>query len=210
MKKVFILLSLALMPFTGAFAQYFAGGSINFSFNGGKTETGNTTTDKTKTTAFQIAPKGGIYLSEKLMVGAQVSYTINNTNNPTTDVTDRTSTIGIVPFARYYAFSFNKFSLYGQAAAGLSFSAEKTKTGSTTTNGPKYTTISLGVTPGVAYALNNHVELNASLNMLSFNFYRITEKLNGDKDITNYFGFGANSDNVVTLGNITVGFIYKF
>ncbi|HAN00362.1 MAG TPA: hypothetical protein DCQ26_17340 [Marinilabiliales bacterium] len=215
MKKIIYVLGIFLLFGNGLRAQYFAGGSLSFSHNGGSFDDGTTTTDKVSTTSFMIAPKGGYILSEKLWVGMQIGFGVDKTKTPgATEVIAKESVIGFMPFARYYAFQFNKLSLGIQGQFGLSFHNEKTETGGTTTDGPKGTGISFYVLPGLSYSLNDRIDLEAQIGGLSLGYSSYTEKEEvagvTTKDKSNGFIIGADMDDILTTGLITVGATIKF
>lgn len=209
MKRIsifFILLFIA----SGVLAQVFVGGSIGFNLTGGKIETGNTSVDKPTQTYFSIAPKAGMFFSKKLAIGATLGYSIQSEKTPgNPEEIDRTSTIGITPFARYYAFTLNNFSLFAQGNLGFSYSVEKNKAGSTTTTGPKTTRLGISAFPGISYKLNDKVELEAIIGGFNFGLSRTSVKQNNNANITNNFGFGVNLDGIATTGLITIGAIVK-
>ncbi|HDP76294.1 MAG TPA: hypothetical protein ENN49_10620 [Bacteroidales bacterium] len=196
-----------LFAATGVFAQIFVGGSVGFNVTGGKTESGNTSTDKVTQTSFSLTPKAGIFLSEKLAVGTMLGFNLQSEKTPgTPEEIDRTITFGLTPFARYYAFSLNKLTVFAQGNLGFSYGVEKNKVGSATTTGPKTTTIGISAFPGISYKLTDKVELEAVISGINFTLNRVSVKHNNTKDITNTFGVGANLDAIAT----TIGAIVKF
>ncbi len=209
MKRI-IFTSLLLLFSTGIFAQLFVGGNLGFSTTGGKIENGNSSIDKTTQTNFSVTPKVGIFLSEKVAIGAMLDFSIQGEKTPgNPEEIDRTTTFGIAPFARYYAFTFNKLSVFAEGSLGFFYGVEKNKVGSTTTTGPKTTTLGLSAHPGISYKLTDNIELNAIIGGFNFNLSRVSVKNNNTTDVTNNFGFGANLDNIATTGLITIGAIVK-
>jgi len=192
-------------------AQFFVGGNFSLSTSGGSIDNGTTTTDKTSSFSFNLQPKVGRFLSEKLAVGAALDITFSRSKTPAiNEIISKSSTIGIIPFLRYYAIKMDKFSVFGQGNVGLSFSGSNTKVGGTSTDGPKTTRVYLTVMPGLAYDVNEKLSLETSLNILSFGYYNTTIKNGSSKDKTSLFNFGAGINNVVSVGSITIGAIYKF
>jgi len=216
MKKLFYVLTFAFVSTLALNAQYFIGGGFSFNTSGGNTEYQDATTDKTKTSSFNFYPMGGYILSDDIYIGVALNLGTSKSTTPTTPDETVTSSMsfGLTPFARYYALRFNKFAIFGQGQLGLSFSSSKTKVGGTTTDGPKTTTIGLNIFPGLSYDASEKIQLYTSINVLNFGFnYSVEKEEIGDDtmyDRTTSFGFGANLNNIVTLGNITVGAIYKF
>jgi hypothetical protein len=192
-------------------AQVFVGGNFGLSTSGGSTYNGTTTTDKTSGFSSVLSPKAGIFLSEKLAVGAALDFTYNRSKTSGDPATiSRASTIGLTPFLRYYAVTWNKFSVFGQGNIGLSFSGSTVKVGDTSTEGPKTTSFHINAFPGLAYNVSDKLSLETTLNILSFGYYNSTEKDGDFKDITSTFNIGAGLNNLVTVGAITIGAIYKF
>lgn len=192
-------------------AQFFVGGNFNLNTSGGSTDNGTTTTDDPSSFNFNLSPKIGKFLSEKIAVGAALNVTFSRTKTPgINEIISKSSTYGIVPFLRYYAIKMDKFSVFGQGNIGLSFSGSSTKVGGTSTDGPTTTNIYLNVMPGLAYDVNDKLSLETSLNILSFGYYNTTVKNGSVKDKTSSFNFGAGLSNVVSVGNLTIGAIYKF
>jgi len=195
-------------------AQYFVGGSLNF-MGTDKTESDGTSEDQSSKTQFSFHPKGGIFYSENLMFGAELSFSIRKDKTPGDPETiERTTGFGISPFARYYAFQMGKFSLFGQGQLSLSTSSTESESGGTTTEGPTNNRIGLSVFPGIAYNINETIELEAKINGVNFGIIRSVSKQdvagNEVKYISTDYMFGADLDKIVTTGNITVGAIIKF
>jgi len=153
-------------------------------------------------------------LSENFWVGAQIGFGFGRTKTPgATEVIDKTSSFGIMPFARYYALHFNKVALGVEGQLGLGFSKNKIESGGTTTDGPKNTAISLTVAPQIAYELSDRISLEAKLNGLNLGYsYSIQKSTVGGtdvKDVSSGFNVGANLENVFTTGFITFGVSIK-
>ncbi len=219
MKKL-IVAFLILFSMGSLSAQFFVGGNFNISTSGGSVDNGSASYDKTSTMGIDFGPMAGYFISDVFAAGARISYSVDRQKTPAPlgggDKTiDVTSGVGITPFVRYYGIHFNKFAIYGQGQIGLSRSSDKTKVGGTTTNGPKTTTFSLSVFPGLEYELNTHVSLETSINLFRIGYSLQTQKTElaggGEtKNKTTHFNFGAGTDNIVTIGGITIGAIYRF
>ena len=192
-------------------AQIFVGGNIGFHTSGGSFYNGTITTDKPTTYNFNVSPKVGKFLYEKLAVGAALDISFAGSKTPgNTEIISKTSTVGLVPFLRYYAIKLNKFSVFGQGNLGLIFSNSTRKEGGVLTDEPKTTMLYLNIFPGLAYDLSDKLSLETSLNFLSFGYYNTTTKNGSSRDKTSNFDLRAGLDNIVTVGNITIGAIYKF
>lgn len=192
-------------------AQFFVGGNFDLSTTGGKTDNGTTTTDKTSTLQLDVLPKVGFFLSDKAALGLALDISYLHTRTPAVNETlYHQSSIGIIPFLRYYAIKMNKFSVFGQGNIELLFSGSRTKVGGTSSDGPKTTRFSLNVFPGLAYDLNEKISFETTLNVLSFGYYNSTVKNGSVTDKNSSFNFGAGIDNIISVGSVTIGAIYKF
>jgi hypothetical protein len=215
MKKITYLFFLIMVTSAIANAQFFAGGSFSVSTSGGSYENNGTSSDKLSSFYFIFSPKGGYVISENLYVGAALSFSMWLTNsNGDPEVINNTLTYGFSPFVRYYAFRYKKFSLFGQGQPELSLSTSKTKTDGTTTEGPKSTTVGFSVFPGMAFDINEKVQLEAFISgfNLSFSHSIVKQDIGGIDYVekTTNFGFGANLNNIVTSGSISIGAIIRF
>jgi opacity protein-like surface antigen len=200
-------------------AQLFTGGNIGLSTSGGKEDYGTGEQDKTSYLNLDFSPMAGYFLTDNLAAGARILVSIDKTTTPPfspdgDETVETETTFGIMPFIRYYAVQLNKFSIFGQAQAGVAMGKEKTKTGSTETDGPKTTTIGFGVVPGIALDVSDNVSLEANINLFSLSFNVVTEKEETEfvtsKETTRNFNFGVNTDNIATTGAISVGAIIRF
>src|SRR5450759_1942136 len=206
-----ILIVLFSFFYVSLSAQFFAGGNFGLNTSGGSTDDGTIKTDKPSTISFNFSPRVGTFLSENLAAGAALNFSLSRTKTPGTPETiDKSSTIGVSPFLRYYAIKLDKFSVFAQGNIGFSYTRPTTKVGGTLTGGPITTNLYLNVVPGLAYDLSEKFSLETSINVLSFGYYHTTIKNGSAKNKTSSFGMGAGLDNIVTVGNISIGAIYKF
>jgi hypothetical protein len=208
--KVLLIACLSLLCIS-LNAQFFVGGNVGFNASGNNTENGFTTTDKGSSYAFNISPYVGKFLSEKFAAGLALNLAIsNNKSGVNFETQSKSSTIGVSPFLRYYAIKWNKLSVYGQANIGLEFTKSNQKTGGITTVDSKATRTYLTVVPVLAYAVNDKFSLVTALNILSFGYSYSFSKDGSEKYRTSTFNAGARLDNIVSVGNLTIGAIYKF
>ena len=219
MKKIILsVLAIAAMA-TTANAQLWVGGSVSFSHSDAASKTSDTKHKSGSINTFAFAPKVGFDLNEQLSVGGMFNLRTEMNKNYTYDVDDKenvlkntSSTIGVTPFARYKFAEFNKFGLVAEAGLPISHASSKTDNGSKTIKGNPATAIGLYVKPILTYSLNDNFQLECGLNFLSLNAEHsvIKDRDNSkNKSINNNFNFGANTGNVVNVGNITIGFIYR-
>ena len=188
-------------------AQVFVGGNLGFNLTTDKTIYGNTASDYT----IYLAPFAGKFLSEKVATGVALDMNVRgNTSGGDPETTTKSNSLGGSLFLRYYAIKWDKFSIFGQANLGVTFTGSSTKTDGTTTDGPKSTRLYLSIYPGLSYDISEKLSLQTSLNILSFGYNYKTTKVGTAKDINSSFIFGAGLSDIVSIGNITIGAIYKF
>ena len=208
--KIVLIVIFILFPFI-LNAQVFLGGNFGLNMSGGNNDNGIITTDKPSTVSFNISPMAGKFLSEKVAVGALLNFSYSQTNNNgTPEVINSSSAIGITPFLRYYAIRMDKFSIFGQGNVGFSYSGSMSKVNGTSTDGPKTTALSLTVMPGLAYDVSSRLSLETNINFLNFGLSYSVAKSGSDKNRTVNFGVGGGLGNIVTVGTISIGAIYKF
>lgn len=212
--KLFRFILTAFFAFlltSGLNAQVFVGGGFGVSSSGGNFDNGNQQTDRPSEFDFNFSPVVGKFLSEKMAIGLSLNLGLSvDNNNAAIETIDTQSSFGLTPFVRYYVITAGKFSVFGQGNLGFAFSSSKSKTGGTTTDGPKNTQVSFQVVPGLAYELNEKISLETAINVFSLG-YSINSSKVGDNVTTNYnsrLGLGLN--NIANVGNINIGAIFKF
>lgn len=212
MKKVILTLAFAAAAVVGANAQFLVGGNVGFSYE--KDE--NVTIKEDKTTAFEIAPKLGYQLNDKMSAGVYVGFGYIKNNTTTTIISPtgpvdveaeaKTTQFNIAPFFRYNCLQFGKFTVAAEAQAGFGYA--KTKDVS------KTTAFGVQVVPFLVYDLNDKWSIETGLNFLDlgFTYAKTTDETGaGLPDVKETdFGVGIDADNVFTVGAITVGATYKF
>lgn len=206
--KVF-LIAICSFVFINLNAQVFVGGSAGF--NTSNNNDAGTTPRKSSSYNLNLRPNVGKFLSEKLAIGLALDISLSGSKtdgNPET-ITN-SSGIGVNPFLRYYAVTWNKFSIYGQGNIGMEFSNSSVKSGGTTNDGPKQTRTYLNIFPGLSYDISEKLSLETALHILNFGYSYITSKEGFFKDKGSNFNIGAGLSNIVSLNAITIGAIYKF
>lgn len=204
-----ILISLFILLSAGLNAQVFLGGNVNLALSGGKN--GNDS-KKTSEFDFNLTPKIGTFLSDKVAIGIEINFGYSTTNN-NHEIETITKTVrsGVSPFLRYYAVSAGKFSVYGQANAGVAFSTSDTKFGNNMVTEAKQNSVGISFFPGVSYELSERISLETSINFLNLHYNMTTETdENNNKETDSIFGLGAGLDGIVNTGNISVGAIFRF
>lgn len=191
-------------------AQVFVGGSVRFNTSNSE-DNGTTTPQKVSNYNLDLIPSVGKFLSEKLAIGLALNVSLTgNKTAVNTETISKSSGIGIRPFLRYYALKWNKFSIYGQGNIGLDFYNSSVETGGTTTDGPKQTIASLSIYPGLSYDVSEKLSLQTSLNIFSFGYNYGIVNDGSSKDKISSFNIGAGLGNIISVGEITIGGIYKF
>jgi hypothetical protein len=192
MKKTILIMLVSVLCTGFVNAQVYLGGSLGFNTNTAKPEVG----DKTTTTSFSFAPEVGYSLSPKFDLG--IALNIANLKTKVGTAENKSNLWGIAPYARYSVVEFGNFSVWGQAGLFV---------GGGEQNGLKATSFGLDIQPVLKYNLSDHFSLLANLDFFSLGFSQTKVK---DVSTTTNFGLGVNSEDVATLGAISVGFIYKF
>jgi opacity protein-like surface antigen len=198
----FVFLSL------GMNAQVFIGGNFNISQTGGKRNDGSL---KPSEFDLNLSPQIGKFLSDKVAIGIGLDFGLNNTNsNQDVERIKKTTSFGVVPFLRYYALTTGKFSVFGQANAGFSFANSNTTLGGNNIEKTKSNSISLNLVPGVSYDISERLALETYINLFNIGVGQTSSTVNDNKETNNYFVIGGGLNDVVRIGNITIGAIYKF
>ncbi|MDR0694537.1 MAG: porin family protein [Prevotellaceae bacterium] len=192
MKKTILIMLISVLCTGFANAQVYVGGSLGFGTETEKPEVG----DKTTTTSFSFAPEVGYSLNSNFELG--ISLAIVNLKTDFGSSESKSNAWSIAPYARLSVIEFGNFSVWGQANLFV---------GGGKQNSQKATSFGLNIQPVLKYNLSDHFSLLANLNFLNFGFSQTKIK---DVSTTTSFGLGVDSYDVVTLGDISVGFVYKF
>ena len=225
MKKL-ILFAAAALCSVSLSAQIFVGGSLGVNANGAqKSEasvngTVNTTTTQVADFAISFAPNVGYVLNDKLCVGVRLPLSVGP-NSKAEDGKSGVSSfgVGINPYGRYTVATLGKFGLAAEAGVDFGYSRTTNKYDIGGKSMSAYTSVtdfSIYASPVLTYALPDHINLETALNFLRLNYglssSKDTNSENSDytKNSSSGFNFGLNSNNVLTLGAIQIGFTYKF
>jgi hypothetical protein len=211
MKKVSVLISLIFISTLFCQSQFFVGGSISLDGQGGKTEFNDNTDKLNSSFIFNLSPQLGFQISEKMDVGAYLSYGYHHSNSHQDPALIANATsMGFRPYLRYYAFTLNKFSVFGEAALLFGYSLSKSHQGNTDYDDVKNVNIGLNAYPGMAYKINERIELNALISLFSLGVNQNFNKTGDIKDSNFGFHFGVDMQYILTTGSISVGAIYRF
>ena len=209
-----MLVAFAMM----AQAQIYVGGELGFNTSGSKfvPKTGDVV-KAPRTTTFSIAPVAAYQFNEKIAFGARIGFDRETTTrfkwSGNDDRKDVTTMFGLGVFANYTCLQFGNFSVLTEASLAILFANGKRKLGSNTDDLWKGSGFGIGITPVLAYDLNEKIRLICQLNFLNFGFNSMSSRTpanSDDKEVENSFGFNFNSGNVASLNAITIGFLYKF
>ncbi len=236
MKKLFLTLAVIFAGSSIANAQLFIGGQLSVgSLSSDKATEIVTTPSETITTdynpshtfSFGIAPKVGYMLNDKMAIGAFVGFDMVTMKDPydnyrvfDAEGTHKYTNFGGGVFFRYYLINGEKFSLYGEAQAGIKLGTENdtyvytdaSKTVTVDKKGPKTTTLGIGIVPGISYKLNDHFALDANIDILSLGFEH-SKQTYKDEDGSDKYEYSSSDNNLglrVNNGGISVGFHYNF
>ena len=134
---------------------------------------------------------------------------------------------GIAPFVRYHFADWNDFSLFAELSTGVMFGNSEiipTINGNEEAyrKGPQIFAFSINIMPGVAYRINDNIQLEATLDLFGLNYMygKSTEKNTYNSSTYNEsyetsitesaFGLGVCTESLFSQSNITIGFVYRF
>ena len=190
-----------------ASAQSYIGGSFNF--NGSNKSVASTTLQGTSVRA---APDFGWFIGDRWAVGIRPWIGFSQSSLKDDSQRSRNFSLGINPYARYRLLAHHRFGLWAEADPELAFSQSRSEArGQEGTSIIRSTTYSLDVVPVLTYQLNSHISLESRLNLFSLGLegYR---SVGGNNDQYSFsWGLRATTKDIVdSLGDITIGFLYKF
>jgi len=190
-------------------AQVFVGGSINFNTSHSKQDR-TSGLRETNNYSLGLRPSVGKFVSEKLALGLALDFTSTRSKTDYINFSMiNTLYAGINPFLRYYAISWNKFSIYGQGNILLGFSKTKDELNDafTESSGTKF---GVSFYPGLNYDLSDKISLFTAINIFSLGYNYEIIKEGTRKDKSSGFNIGAGLDNILSVGAINIGALYKF
>lgn len=220
MKKILVSV-LAVIAFSmTSNAQLWFGGSISARHTGGVEKkaidpmdpTKTTDIDAAKTNAFAIAPKIGFALSEKFSVGAALNFSTSTTGKIDKNNLTKNNAFGVEPFIRYTFAEFGNFGVLAEASLPIDFTNGKFIVNGTETKADPSSSFGLAVMPWLTYSVSDNFSLECGLNFLRLSAIHTVTKDQADKDhkwVNNTIGCNANTANLLNVGGMTIGFIYK-
>jgi outer membrane protein len=208
----FLFITLFTFSFlNSSYGQLFTGGYMYFNNSNSESELNNNLSGKSASCTFTFSPTIGKFISEKLAIGFDLNVSINRTKSGINDETiNKSISYGGNPYIRYYALKWNKFSVFTEAYLGLDFSRSRYTFLNSTADGPKHTRIFIGAYPGLSYDISERFSLQSSLNFLNIGYSYVTIKDDSSIEKESNFNFSTGLDNILSIGSMTIGAIYKF
>ena len=190
MKKLFVIVSL-IFAGMAVNAQLYMGYRFDIKADQIKNDDGD---KRTSSTSIGIYADLGYQLTDKFDIGAEYGGSLGVSENHISGTKDNTAQWLLSPYVRYSLLQAGKFELLGKGSMVLEGSKTEFR-------------MALRAVPVLVYNLNDRIELLTNLNFFNFGIsYTKIDKGNA----TTSFNLGGNSNNVATLGSLTIGFIYKF
>lgn len=186
-----------------ASAQDYIGGSFNFNSS-------SSSVSNTSATGFNVSPDLGWFVGERWAVGIRPRIGFGSSTNG--DRQSRSFSVGITPYARYQLLAHNRFGLWGEADPNLSFTRYENHSNGSWTPSDRALTYGIDILPVLTYQLNRHISLESHLNVFSLAMRGSETTLPDDSRVNTFScGLRANSQDIFgALGDITIGFLYKF
>lgn len=208
MKSIMYIL-ISLFAGTSLSAQVFVGGNINFSTTNSKQDRPSGLRE-TNNSSIGLRPVIGKFVADKLAIGLALDFTSTKSKTDYINFSQaNTLYAGINPFIRYYAVSWNKFSIYGQGNILLGFSRIKDEFNGAFTESSG-TRFGVNFYPGLNYDLSDKISLFTAINVLGIGYNYEIIKVGTLKEKSSRFNIGAGLDNILSIGAINIGAIYKF
>ena len=159
---------------------------------------------------FSVAPDFGWDLKDNLAVGLRPTFGFSRVT--TGDQEIRSINVGINPYVRYRMADFRRFGLWAEADAETRFSQEWSLNRNETISKSQTTSIGIQLLPVVTCQLNSHIALETRLNIFSLGMTGARIAYNDNTEASSFnFGLRATSKDIIgDLGDITIGFLYRF
>ena len=205
MKKVLLIAACAVFTL-GANAQdegsssskkMWLGGTV--AFGSGSSTNENNATQNTSSSRWEFGPEFGYMLNEKMAIGLALSLNGSSWSQDNADE-DKSSSFGyeVTPFFRYYFAEAGNFKFLGQLNLGFGggSTSREDNTGVTYEDGT-YSTLNVGINPGVQYWFNDKWSMISTIGLLGYQSR--TDKdgykdANGKDNEVSNSGFGIGAD----------------
>jgi len=174
-------------------AQVYIGGSLSMaSYRQDKMENEKTTCSS----SLSFDPEVGYLYKDNWAFGGRLSIAYANSDTylgHSVDSSNKRYSFSLVPYAAYKALTFGSFSVWTEGSLRIVPSR-------------KYTdgVIGISIAPVLSYELGEHFILRTGLNFAGLSLAR-----NFDRGITAFRLF-ADGDNILKVGDITIGAVYRF
>ena len=190
MKKLFVITGLIFIGMA-LNAQIYMG--LRFDINT-ENVSDNDGDKRTTNINFGLYDEIGYRLTDVWDIGMEFGGMIGTYKNHYSDFESTSAHWLFSPYARYSIVKYGKFDV--KAKGSLSFEGTK-----------DYFQAGIHIVPMLVYNLSNRVDLQTNLNFFDCGFYYKKIK---DGNLTTKFGLGGNSNDLATVGSLTIGFVYKF
>ena len=152
-----------------------------------------------KSTSGVFGPSFGYMLNDNIAIGLGLSYSSTTETDGATDIETKDNLFEIAPFARYYKSLGDNCSLYG--AFEISIGSGKSEYDGE--DAGKFSTLGVGIAPGIQYWMHDNWSVNAEWGILGYSSR--TDKPEGGDDFKSS-GFSAGLD----LSAISFGLNFHF
>ena len=175
--------------------KFFIGGHFSLYGTIDKSKNGGTSEKNGSTTYFTIMPVGGVFLNDRIAVGAGLGYDTQIEKDPQSTIEkSTTSKFVFTPFGRYYLIS-GTGGIFAEASMGYSFGTNKTFT-SDVIDTENVFGFSALLSPGVYYYVTPRLAIEAKFGWFGF-MSNVTKTGNDQKDIQNSFGIDLSPDSFI-------------
>ena len=156
----------------------------NFSFSSTRSENSSFPNNSEKHQTFQFSPSVGIAIRQNTIVGAGLTFSRSTASH--SSEFQETSYYGINSFVRKYLSLGKNFYLFGEGSLGYIRGEQKIKQNSTVQSESNSNNVSLSIYPGLAYAINKWLHLEAGLPNLLYIGYGDTHGKNTSNPNSSY------------------------
>lgn len=220
MKKGFLVLALLATGMI-ANAQFYLGGSFGLNVSSGKTSVESEEEKDPTRFGLTVSPNIGWIVGDKWEIGGYINLSSYKTTSYSYDANHEESeseaksfSWNVSPYARFKAFEANKFAVLIEGAVNVGSSKNTYDEGDETIEEPASLSYGINFRPMLTYSLNENIRLETGLNFLGFGFNGTFSKEDEDgvttKTSSHSFGLNVDSKNVVSVSDITIGFVYIF
>jgi len=217
MKRFLILLIIAVAPLFSSFAQnkFYIGGSVGASFS--KNTQHETRGNQSRYGSVSISPEFGYNLkNDRWIIGTRLWYSYSKSNNGTSVTVNEDgttlfeevinySTIGINPFTKFRCFNAGPVGFWLKGGFSYYYSFNRGYVRYYDQN-----VFDVGITPEISWKPFEHFSFFTDLNCLSLRYTYACTLSQGNSSTTSSFRFGADSQSLLTLDEITIGLRYWF